>query len=271
MIRRSLVILSMACLGATAFSVVLPVSAYDFNNTLDPYFAANANVGAAEFRTGGTPTAGGSPTYLDATVGTTNKKVLDVPVNTLVRTLHGIGANGGGSYVNLFTILLDVKFNQTSESWATLFNTSADNGTDGDSFVQWGVGIGIAGNYGGSMPNNEWTRLVIAVDNQAAGTSIHYYVNGGHVHSSTGIGGGVDGRWTLYSHDDGDADSDAVDILADNDGDGTPAQLSQMAFYDRVLDAGEVADLGPVGSAVPEPATLAVLGLGILALRRRRK
>lgn len=271
MIRRTLVTLSLACLGAMAFGVAIPVSAYDFNDTLNPFIANNVNVGAADFRTGGSPTASGTPTYLDATVGAVNKRVLDVPVNTLVRALHGIGANGGGSYVNLFTILMDVKFNQTSEGWASLFNTSADNSNDGDSFVQWGVGLGTAGVYGGAMPNNEWTRLVIAVDNQAAGTSVHYYVNGSLVHSATGIGGGIDGRWTLYSHDDGDADSDSVDVLADNDGDGTPAQLSQLAFYDRVLEADEVADLGPVGSAVPEPATLAALGLGVLALRRRRK
>lgn len=270
MLRRPLVVLSFACLGGPAFAQ-LTVSAYDFNETLNPFIAANANVGAAEFRTGGTPTSGGTPTYLDATVGAVNKKVLQVGSGTLVRVLHGVGSNGGGFYVNQYSILMDVQFNQSSEGWASLFNTALDNANDGDSFVQWGVGIGISGNYGGSVPNNAWTRLVMTVDNQAAGTTIRYYVDGGLVHTASGIGGGIDGRWTLYSHDDGDSDADTVDILADNDGDNTPALLSQLAFFDGILDEGDVVNLGPVGSVVPEPATFVALAIGALALRRRQK
>lgn len=270
MLRRTLVTLSMACVGGSALAVI-PVSAYDFNNTLSPFISGNANVGDLAVRNGGSPSSAGSPTYLNATVGSTNKMVLDVPNSTFVRALHGIGANGGGFYVNQFSILMDLKFNRTSEGWASLFNTSADNGNDGDSFVQWGVGVGTAGNYGGAIPNNEWFRLVLTVDNQVAGTTVKYFVNGSLVHTASGIGGGIDSRWTLYSHDDGDSDADWVDILADNDGDTTPSQLSQLAFYDSVLSDADVAGLGPVGSAVPEPATFAVLGLGVLALRRRRK
>lgn len=270
--RRSLLALAFASLGGSSMAFVAPVSAYDLNGTLNSFWASNVHVGALDYRLGGTPTsAGGNPTYLADTVGSVSKQVADVPVSTLFRALHGVGANGGGSYVNLFSIMMDVKFNRTTEGWASLLNTSADNSNDGDSFVQWGVGVGTAGVYGGSVPNDTWTRLVMTFENLAGGTTVRYYVDGSLVHTATGIGGGIDSRWTLYSWDDGDGDSDAVDILADNDGDNTPARLSQLAFWGQVLSADQVAALGPVGSVVPEPATFAVLGLGLLALRRRRK
>lgn len=268
LVRRSLLSLALASLSAASFSVVLPTSAYDFNGTLAPYFAANAHVGNAEVRTGADPTSAGSPTYVADTVGSTSKQVLSLTADSLVRVLHGIGANGGGFYVNQYTILMDVKFNQTTEPWSSLYNTNADNANDGDAWVQWGVGIGTAGTYGGTVPNNAWTRIVFSID--LAASQAKFYIDGNLASSPAGIGG-IDGGRSMYSWDDGDSDSDAVDMLADNDGEDVPSRLSQLAFYDHVLSDAEVAGLGRVGSVVPEPTTFAVLGLGALALRRRRK
>jgi hypothetical protein len=62
-----------------------------------------------------------------------------------------------------------------------------------------------------------------------------------------------------------------VDILADEDGDSGSGQISQLAFYDSALSSTQVAELGPVGSPVPEPTSMVAITVGIAAMLRRRK
>jgi len=47
--------------------------------------------------------------------------------------------------------------------------------------------------------------------------------------------------------------------------------FSNMAIWDRPLGPDEIAMLGGPGAAVPEPMTIALLGLGGLGLVRRKR
>ena len=78
------------------------------------------------------------------------------------------------------------------------------------------------------------------------------------------------GRVSLRDRD-GDTDSDGIFIFGDEDGDNGSGQISYLAFYDSTLTSSDVQALGGPGQqAVPEPATIAALGLGVGAFLRRR-
>jgi hypothetical protein len=246
---------------AGSLSAQSPVSVYNFNRSLDFIVDNNTpNVKALRHRTmrqGGGGTVDFAPTtYAVATVGSVRKGVVNFAEPQLFRADHGMNANGG-QYVNQYTMVFDVKFDApTIGEFASFFNTNADSRNDGDSFVRWdddGAGapigrIGIAGVYAGDIAPNAWNRIVIAVDClTSGGATLTYWVNGVRV-NQVQTSSGVDGRFAAYSWDDNDTDGDHIDILADNDGDNGTGQLSQVAFYDRVLADSEVSGLGAVGT-----------------------
>lgn len=273
----ALFVLAAVPVGALASD---PVSAFDFNGTLAPSINNNGPfVSPLVHLNGGANPTPTSSTYSNATVGSTNKQVLNFAFADTLHAFHGIGANGGGAYVNQYTILMDVKFNsQPNGAFASLFNTAANNGSsDGDSFLQWGAGnqasIGIQGTYGGSFTGDVWHRLGIAVQTFFDGTELDFYLDGALVNQRIDRPGGqpIDGRFSLYTYNDSDPADDGVYILGDNDGDNGSGQISLLAFYDHRLTAGEIQSLGAVGQPVPEPATLVTLGLAGAALLRRRR
>lgn len=247
------------------------VSAFDFQGTLDKSYDRDGFAQALDFRAGGTTnaTVAGGPTYSTEMVGATSKQVANFSDATaqFFRATHGMGPNGGSAqYVNQYTILMDVKITSTGD-WVSLFNTNANNQNDGDLFIRDSdSALGISGTYAGLYPRSQWARLAISVDSTAGGNLMKSYVNG--VLQNTNALDGLDGRWALYSTA---TNPKIVDILADNNGDSGSGQISLLAFYDKALSANEVANLGPVGSAVPEPATMAVVGLGLLGMIRRRR
>jgi hypothetical protein len=259
-------------------------SAFDFSGTLNPSFDNGHSGPLSHLNGGANPTAVGSSTFVTETVGPTTKEVLNFAKGDTLFALHGIASNdahaNGGVYVNNYTIVMDLKFDgQSANTYTSLFNTSAKNDNDGDSFLLWGSGntasVGIQGTYGGSITPTDWHRMAIAVDIFPDGTELTYYVDGVQVSQRVDRPGGqpTDGRFALYSYNDGDSASDGLFILGDEDGDNGSGQISYLAFYDSTLTASEVRDLGSAGQtrAVPEPASFMALGVGALALLRRRR
>ncbi len=119
---------------------------------------------------------------------------------------HGAKPNGGGQFVNQYTLLLDVMYPApSSDEWRALFQSDPFNhaGNDAEYLVgNLGAlpdpnGIGANGQFNGGLAPDAWYRLAFAVDLTApAGQQLTKYVNGVSVGSQS-LAGGVDGRYAL--------------------------------------------------------------------------
>jgi len=181
---------------------------------------------------------------------------------------HGIAPNGGGNFVNKWTLAMDVSYPAASVgSWMTFYQTNSANSNDGEAFIRnsgptGAVGVGAVGYSTDLTAADTWYRVVFSVDN-----SSHHktYVNG--IEWIDGGGQGVDGRFSL---------DPIVHFFADNDGDDATINVSNIAIYDLALSAGQVSSLGGAGRAIraiPEPASaiVALLVVAPMAVLRRRR
>ncbi len=158
-------------------------------------------------------------------------------------TFTDSGPNGGGVYINQYTVIQDLLI-PSPLGWAALFNTNTENGNDADAYIADDGSAGIAAlgySSAGVIAANTWYRLAISAD-LGAGTVV-YYVNGMPVHTRTGPSL-LDGRFALYSNLDAGAD-----LLLFNEGDNSgnythQIVLSAWAFVDRTLTAAEILALG---------------------------
>ena len=203
-----------------------------------------------------------------------------VEKGTYYQADHGIPANGGGSWVNEFSLLFDVMYPEESAGkWRAFYQTGYDVYNDSDYFIHpadesWGVGdLGYTDNatvgefYSSA---STWYRVVLTVnlDNDPSVAFHDLYINGVLTGKHKTDNLGLDGRFSLYPA--GDPDPYIV-LAGDNDGDDALMYFSNMAIWDRPLMPDEIASLGGPGSPVPEPVTVVLLGLGGLGLIRRKR
>lgn len=154
---------------------------------------------------------------------------------------NGSGPNGGGIYINQFTLIWDILI-PSPLGWTALHNTNPGNANDADFYVDSSgrLGIGDIGySAAGTIVAGAWYRIAFVAD-LAAG-SVTYYVNGNSVFTGTAA---LDGRHSLYSNIDAGAD-----LLLFNEGNTggnyTHAlYLSSFAFVDRPLTSNEMRALG---------------------------
>jgi len=242
----SFIFRSMLCLAVLMPQLVtaqgLPVSTpsglWEFNNSANIVQATLGN---------GLVVAGTAPSYT-ASVTDTGGKTLNGVITTVVgaanrlRANYTLPANGGGSYLNEYTLLFDV-FSPTASrsSWRSLFQTDTSNGStnDGDYFIGTDDKMGTAalGYTTTALNDTVWKRVVVVAD---LGSSFKVYVDGVLFHTHTSQS--VDGRYALYT--------DAVLLFADNGSENAALQVGAVAMWGKTLAAAEVLALGSAGAAI---------------------
>jgi hypothetical protein len=119
---------------------------------------------------------------------------------------HGAQPNGGGQFVNQYTLVMDVMYPSSSYGhWRALFQTDPFNqaGNDAEFYVGDSTtlpapdGLGATGRYDATLAPNQWYRIAFAVDlTLTNGQQLTKYVNGVKVATQT-LAGGVDGLYAL--------------------------------------------------------------------------
>lgn len=185
---------------------------------------------------------------------------------------HGISPNGGGSYVNEYTVAID--YLQTNEAalwngnyYNSLFQTSQTNSNDGDLFIKGPsraesvIGVGDTGYSTQTFDASQWHRIMWSVDNS---NFFRVYVDGTLFLDAPGQG--VDGRFSL---------DPTFLLFADNDWEDAWGLVATAAVWDHALTSAEVAGMGSTTTPLiaPEPASMSLLLVlgGLLGLTRRNR
>jgi hypothetical protein len=240
-----------------------PVSTWEFDgnlaNEVNPVEPLTAN--------------GFAPVFTGTTINGEAATVLDLPALTSAQTLaamNSVGANGGGTETNIWSLAMDIKADSLSP-FVSLLQTDPTNSQDVDIFLRGNGVIDLeSSNAGGPVPAGEFVRLVLTQE-----------VNGGGLLTKAYLGGAFLGQ--ANNTLDGDTGLQSIfHLFSDNSGDTTPMQINSVAYWAQTLTANQVLALGgpdadgifnaaaPTG-AVPEPATgLLVLLAGATLIRRRR-
>jgi hypothetical protein len=192
-------------------------------------------------------------TFTTATIGGGTAIVMGFPAaaNTQGYIMtHGAAPNGGGAYVNQYTLIMDIMFPAASDGkWRGLFQTSTGNANDGDLFVNSGNGIGISGAYSGTILPDTWHRVAFVFDLSLPSAQLLKFIDGAQVGSQVLATAALDGRWSL--------DPTAL-LFTDEDGETAAGFVNSFQFHDVALSAADIFALGGP-SAAGIPATIPVL------------
>jgi len=154
-----------------------------------------------------------------------------IDVGSYYTCSHGIPANGGGSYVNEYSLLFDIMIDNPKE-FHCLYQTNQSNSNDGEVFINPNsqLGISATGYTGFSLKAFNWYRIVITVD---LGSSLRYYIDGKLV--LEGVSQSLNGNFSLDPN---------VLFFADENGEDNMIYVSQVAIFSAPLTASEVYGLG---------------------------
>jgi hypothetical protein len=174
-----------------------------------------------------------------------------VDVGTYYQCDHGIAANGGGEYVNEYSLLFDVMYPpESAGQWRAFYQTGYETYNDSDFFINaseaWGVGdLGYTNNATVGQwysSDSTWYRVVLRVNLDLAGEAyFEMYIDGELKAGYNTANLNIDGRFALYTVDD---ENPYVVFCGDNDGEDALMNFSTIAIWGRSLTPAEIAELG---------------------------
>jgi hypothetical protein len=170
----------------------------------------------------------------------------EIGVGSYYIATHGISSNGGGSDVNQYTIVMDIKIPE-SGFWRSLYQTNTSNSNDGDWFLDDSEHMGIkgVGYTSQEIQKDEWYRVAISVSN---GNRYDYYIDGNKVLSGTPSD--VDGRFSL---------DPTVLFFADESGEDPLISVADIKMYSRDLTDSEIKELRGFSHSIATSAPLPYL------------
>ena len=189
--------------------------------TLQATTHAKGNVTVTDLATAGITSVNGP----DADNGAVN-----VPIGSSLLMAANNNATSMGSY----SIMYDVSVEDGSP-WIPLLQNSLTDSKDASLFIHNNaVGLGSLG-YHGSIENGKWYRIVFVVEPNGASL----YVDGIQVASNLNLTAAYNQHWLLTT---------GALFFADEDGEETAINISELRFWDVALTADEVGMLGACGS-----------------------
>jgi hypothetical protein len=174
---------------------------------------------------------------------------------------HGLAANGGGSNVNQYTLILDVYYPAASHNLRrALLQTQTENTDDAEFRIDESNGLGVNGVYHGQIQAETWHRVALAVDLSGPGPNpiVAKFIDGVKVGQQI-LPAGRDSRWSLSTR----TDAPFVLLFAGLGNECQSVYVSSVQLRSgRLSDAAIVAMGGPSAGKVPGAACALNVGGG---------
>jgi hypothetical protein len=243
-ISSGLAVSALCALSASA----QPIGQWDFNSgtlagtvgaALD--YADGAGGTTQQGTAFGTTTSFGLPN-----IGGTEAQVIKVPKtadSTMGFVMPVASEPTGGGLVNDYTLIFDILFPAESHSkWRAMldadYSPAGSLNADAEFFVNNGNGIGISGNYSGSIGTNTWYRIGLVMN--STNQTMSKYING--VLVGTQPIPALDDRFALTPNG-------TARIFSDNDGETEVAYVNSIQLRNVALSVGEMRALAGPGAA----------------------
>lgn len=170
-----------------------------------------------------------------------NLAIID-PIGHALIMDHGIGANGGGTLTNEYSLQIDFMVPAPIPGYVSFFQTGLMNDADGDLFIKANGVIGL-GDLGWStkvVAADTWYRMIVSAK---CGEYYRVYINGELYLEKLGIT--VDSRHALKS---------LPHIFGDDDGEDPTIHCAELAVWDVALSEDQAIELGNASQPMlPQP------------------
>lgn len=240
---------SLGLLAGVAFAAPVPVASYNFNNT----FASS--IGGAPALTVTDP--GGTSGFGTATVFGNRQTVYNFVGTPAVAGQAGLSLNATGLLTSssVYTMEIVFKFTENANAWRRILDVQ-DRQSDNGFYVNPANNLDVYPVAGGSSFSNDVFHDVFLVVNNGL---MSFYLDGSvQATVATSL---MDANLDLFHFF-------LDNVVAGGQGEYSSGSVALINLYDVALNA---TDITPPGQDVPEPGSLALLGLGLAGLAAARK